>query len=81
MLLACWTKNYINMQFVSIQSIVEVLKRAVSHLPAIMSDLSRKADQGHNVCSKSMPRTISMQGGTLTAIIAAEKFTVLTEEL
>ena len=30
---------------------------------------------GHNACSKSMVGTISMQGLTITATIAAEKFT------
>ena len=37
---------------------------------------SRSRSLGHSVCSKSMQRTVSMQGLTHTAIVATENCTI-----
>ena len=38
---------------------------------------SRSRSTGHSACSKSMQRTITMQGLMLTAIMAVEKHTLM----
>ena len=66
-------KSYPQTTLVDIVKITRVLWKGVSHLPSVKVAGAWQAGQGHSVRLKTLWRTTTMHGWTLTAITATQQ--------